>query len=182
MGKVCVAVGCHNRQDVSPNLHFYRIPAASATANRRSRWIAAIRRDNWTPSPHDRLCSSHFISGQKNDHPFSPDYVPSIFQHSPFDEKKSLASFKQFEEMKKRKIAHKNHPVLKLGESDEITERSVSVKSEMSYTENCLISASDNATSIGTQTELTGAQIEKILRENQFLKSKNLCENDPALV
>uniref|UniRef100_A0A1A8A5J1 Si:ch211-119d14.3 n=1 Tax=Nothobranchius furzeri TaxID=105023 RepID=A0A1A8A5J1_NOTFU len=43
----------------------------------------------WDPdSKGFRLCSEHFISGKKSDHPLSPDYIPSIFKHVSSPEKK----------------------------------------------------------------------------------------------
>ncbi|KAG5284761.1 hypothetical protein AALO_G00030180 [Alosa alosa] len=30
-----------------------------------------------------RLCSDHFIKGAKSDDPLSPDWVPSVFSHTP---------------------------------------------------------------------------------------------------
>lgn len=30
------------------------------------KWIQNIRRDNWIPSQHSRICSDHFIEGQIN--------------------------------------------------------------------------------------------------------------------
>ncbi|XP_057678369.1 SRSF protein kinase 1-like isoform X1 [Corythoichthys intestinalis] len=59
MVKACVAVGCTNREDGRRDLKFYRIPR---DPKRRAKWTAAIRRDNWAPKNHHRLCSSHFIS------------------------------------------------------------------------------------------------------------------------
>uniref|UniRef100_A0A667ZMG6 THAP-type domain-containing protein n=1 Tax=Myripristis murdjan TaxID=586833 RepID=A0A667ZMG6_9TELE len=58
MPSICCAVGCDNK-----------------------RWIAAIRRDHWTPTEHSRLCSEHFVSGKKSDNPLCPDYVPSLFSY-----------------------------------------------------------------------------------------------------
>lgn len=33
----------------------------------------------WYPKPHDRICSSHFIGGKKDDKQASPSYIPTIF-------------------------------------------------------------------------------------------------------
>ena len=35
-------------------------------------------------------CSEHFISGKKSTDPLSPDYVPSVFQHVSFAQKRKL--------------------------------------------------------------------------------------------
>ena len=57
----CCAFGCNSRQKSSSGVHFYRFPA---NKERRQRWIAAVRRDNWEPTIYSRLCSRHFISGK----------------------------------------------------------------------------------------------------------------------
>ncbi|XP_057712713.1 THAP domain-containing protein 5-like [Corythoichthys intestinalis] len=51
-----------NREDRRRDLKFYRIPR---DPERRARWTAAIRRENWAPNDPHRLCSCHFI----------PDYL-----------------------------------------------------------------------------------------------------------
>ena len=45
-------------------------------------WIAAVRRENWTPCKYTWLCSSHFISGKKSNDPVSQDYVSLISAHT----------------------------------------------------------------------------------------------------
>ncbi|XP_059892640.1 uncharacterized protein LOC132446394 isoform X3 [Gadus macrocephalus] len=63
---LCCAVGCQNRNSVNSDLKFYRIAADnnSFNANRRRRWLQAIRRSDWNKDliKNARLCSSHFIS------------------------------------------------------------------------------------------------------------------------
>ena len=56
----CVAVGCSNRKN-RERVSFYRFPTEN---ERRQRWIAAVKRDNWLPTEHSRLCSQHFVSGK----------------------------------------------------------------------------------------------------------------------
>jgi hypothetical protein len=43
-----------------PGISFFRFPREE---NRRKNWIAALRRDKWTPTKWSRICSAHFISG-----------------------------------------------------------------------------------------------------------------------
>ncbi|XP_060764178.1 uncharacterized protein LOC132873016 isoform X2 [Neoarius graeffei] len=58
----CCAPGCSNHQHTRQDLSFYRIPT---DADRRRRWIAAINRKDWQPLVYQRLCSDHFVGGQK---------------------------------------------------------------------------------------------------------------------
>jgi THAP domain len=60
---IYVAAGCsNNKKDKS--LSFYRFPG---NKERRSRWIAAVKRAGWQPTEHSRLCSSHFVGGTSAD-------------------------------------------------------------------------------------------------------------------
>ncbi|XP_065100584.1 uncharacterized protein [Paramisgurnus dabryanus] len=76
MGKSCCAIGCSNRFGKNSKLSFYRLPKQP---ERRNKWIAALCRKNWNPVTETWICSSHFVSGTKNDNPLHPDYVPSLF-------------------------------------------------------------------------------------------------------
>ncbi|XP_047227319.1 uncharacterized protein LOC124871801 [Girardinichthys multiradiatus] len=80
----CVAVGCSNRSD-RKDLSFYRFPK---DPERRTLWVVAVSRLNWSPTDYSRICSKHFISGQKSNNPLSPDYVPSLFAHTPAAERR----------------------------------------------------------------------------------------------
>ncbi|XP_060788951.1 E3 ubiquitin-protein ligase TRIM21-like [Neoarius graeffei] len=55
----CSAFGCTNRQGQKEGLLFYRVPA---DAERRAKWVSAVRRENWNPSSTSRICSEYFIS------------------------------------------------------------------------------------------------------------------------
>ena len=58
----CCAYGsCTNRFGEKKGLGFFRFPLKPM--ERRSRWIQAVRRKNWNPSPHSRICGEHFVSG-----------------------------------------------------------------------------------------------------------------------
>uniref|UniRef100_A0A673JN47 THAP-type domain-containing protein n=1 Tax=Sinocyclocheilus rhinocerous TaxID=307959 RepID=A0A673JN47_9TELE len=61
MPSICCAVCCDNSKSQSNGLTFYNIPK---NTERRQKWIAAIKRDHWTPTEHSRLCSEHFILGK----------------------------------------------------------------------------------------------------------------------
>ena len=56
----CCAPGCTNTAGKAAGVSFYRFPADT---ERRSKWIAAVKRDSWQPTKYTRLCSVHFISG-----------------------------------------------------------------------------------------------------------------------
>ena len=55
----CCAIGCANRYRKGSNVKFYRFPT---DALRRDLWVSAMRRENWSPKEHSRLCSEHFLS------------------------------------------------------------------------------------------------------------------------
>ena len=59
MLSTCCAIGCTNRYRKGSEVKFYRFPSDS---QRRNLWIQAIRRKDWEPNVHSRLCSDHFIS------------------------------------------------------------------------------------------------------------------------
>lgn len=81
MGKhdFCCAPGCSNSRKTRGDLQFYRIPKE---INRRRIWLTRIRRKNFSPTENTRLCSAHFLEGQKSDDTDSVSYNPSIFKHS----------------------------------------------------------------------------------------------------
>ena len=58
----CCAIGCCNRYSKGCGIHFYRFPKGKS---KRSKWIAAVRREKWEPTEHTWLCSAHFISVKK---------------------------------------------------------------------------------------------------------------------
>lgn len=74
----CCAYGCKNRQIPGVDLKFYRIPRDH---HLRAKWVSAIKRDDWKPTEHSRICSKHFINGQPSRDPTNPDFVPTVFSH-----------------------------------------------------------------------------------------------------
>ena len=49
----------------------------------RQQWIAAVQRVDingsaWQPCPGDQICSLHFVSGEKNNNPTHPGYIPTL--------------------------------------------------------------------------------------------------------
>ncbi|XP_046658532.1 THAP domain-containing protein 2-like [Homalodisca vitripennis] len=52
----CVAFGCFNKGKLE-GITYHSFPKG---AEQRQRWINAVRRKDWEPNRHSRLCSSHF--------------------------------------------------------------------------------------------------------------------------
>ena len=82
-GAYCSAVGCHNNEgrDRARGIKFYRFPKDN---KRCKEWITKVNRAGptgslWTPSRAARLCSEHFVGGEKNENPSSLSYVPTVF-------------------------------------------------------------------------------------------------------
>lgn len=60
MAVSCCVINCSRRFEKGSGITFLRIPDGEP---KRSAWINAIRRKNWMPSEHERVCSVHFLSG-----------------------------------------------------------------------------------------------------------------------
>ena len=79
MPTMCVVVGCNNRHYKGCNVSFYHFPNPVDDIERRCKWTNFVSRKNedgtsWEPAEGDRLCSQHFISGEKSDSPTSLDF------------------------------------------------------------------------------------------------------------
>lgn len=88
---LCLFVDCHARSGQDKNVSFFRVPsidtnhgeqAEELSLEHRTRWIAAISRDDLTEQilKNDCVCSCHFISGQpaKDFDKFNVDWVPTL--------------------------------------------------------------------------------------------------------
>lgn len=71
----CWVIGCANRFKKSSGLKFFRF---LDTQPKRTCWINTIRRKNWEPNKHTRVCSIHFLSGSTTDDANDPDYEPNL--------------------------------------------------------------------------------------------------------
>ncbi|KAJ8368768.1 hypothetical protein SKAU_G00087960 [Synaphobranchus kaupii] len=65
----------------------------------------------WQPSKYTRLCNEHFITGAKCDDPLSPDWVPSVFSHTPATKKRKkehdMERYEQHNTIQKRRLEEK---------------------------------------------------------------------------
>ena len=61
MRSSCCAVGCtacYSKKKMEFCLYWF-----SANSEQKLLWVQAVKRKNWQPKEHSRLCSKHFISG-----------------------------------------------------------------------------------------------------------------------
>lgn len=79
----CVSYGCKNLQDPRNPISFHTFPFKRPEILKK--WVHVMRRENWQPSKHSRLCSDHFKESDYLVRPgctvnlLKPDAVPSIF-------------------------------------------------------------------------------------------------------
>ena len=122
-------------------------------------------RKNWAPNEHSWICSVHFVSGIKSNDPLSPDYVPSVFCYTKSSVKRKLASDMERYE---RKVEAKKRRV-------ENCDRLAAASSLLALSEDDNGSAyCEPHTGLHTLTALTMADIDKLERENDHLKSENM--------
>ena len=83
----CKAYGCTNRWKTGSGRSFHRIPVNKPDL--LTKWISAIRQDNWKPKKDMYICSDHFTPdsflpikglGRRT---LKPNAVPSIFPKFP---------------------------------------------------------------------------------------------------
>lgn len=108
-GSNCVVVGCQNNEglDKCRGIKFYRFPAGE---ERCEVWIRRINRRGsdgklWRPSAHNRICSEHFLGGEKSNDKSSPSFHPSLFptQHVKPNTVADASRYKRITERRKRK-------------------------------------------------------------------------------
>ncbi|XP_049511185.1 uncharacterized protein LOC119464673 [Dermacentor silvarum] len=85
----CCVCGCHNSNKNTagklPKVQFYHFPWKSYEADRRQRWIAAVRRDRpngdlWQPVQRKTvICNAHFVGNKASTIAGHPAYVPTVF-------------------------------------------------------------------------------------------------------
>ena len=86
MVKSCCVIGCKKSFEKGGR-SFYNFPADK---DLRSKWIAAVRRENWTPNDSTVICSDHFLSGERSKNPLAPNSVPRLFSYVKSPEKRCL--------------------------------------------------------------------------------------------
>ena len=78
-GTYCSAWGCNRRFSKQEGVTFHSFPLNDK--ERLKKWLAAMRRDDFTPTVHSRICAKHFLKSDY--HPYSryliKTAVPSIF-------------------------------------------------------------------------------------------------------
>ncbi len=79
----CCVVGCTNHVGKKNGLSFFHFPLSDK--DRCKKWEAAVRRHNWTPKSHTRICSDHFITGMiyLQDSQINNDYVCYCYSGKP---------------------------------------------------------------------------------------------------
>ena len=150
MVKSCCTVGCTNRYSKGSNLSFYRFPVDPV---RRSRWVAAIKRERWEPNEHSFLCSAHFVSGKKSQDPISPDFVPNVFRHmDSFAKRKKMRDLNKYT-IRKRFLKKK---LLMVKERDDAKKkRETEEKERRACEEEALAKAEARESAATTLLELT---------------------------
>ena len=58
-GIYCVAWNCSNRSSKGSGLKFHNFPMKDSELLKR--WVNAIRREDFTPTVHSRICGDHFL-------------------------------------------------------------------------------------------------------------------------
>ena len=105
MVKNCCVVGCHKVKKKG-GIPFYRFPT---NPEKRSKWIAAVKRDKWAPNDHTWICRTHFVTGKRSNNPLAPNYVPSIFPQTKSPAKRRLESsaieFERRQSTKRKRVS-----------------------------------------------------------------------------
>ena len=66
----CAAFGCNNNSSKGARVSFFDFPKDKSL---RKQWILKVKRKNWRPSRHARLCSEHFEEGAFVQSPSFPE-------------------------------------------------------------------------------------------------------------
>ena len=105
--KYCCVYNCPNKQTPNCNIYFHCFPLTNAELT--ARWVHVIRRNNFKPNEHSRICQFHFLA---NDYCYSDSKklkqgtVPSVFDYP----KNMLPSTSNGKKRKAPKIRSENVP------------------------------------------------------------------------
>lgn len=84
----CAAEGCSantkkiGRYGYMENITFHPFPTQKKDPKGRKVWLKLIKRKNYDPPKHHRLCSKHFVDGKPtNENPY-----PTLFSYNNFKE------------------------------------------------------------------------------------------------
>ena len=105
----CMIVDCGSQSARDKHLHFARVPsvvtnqgeeAEKLSFERRSRWISAISRADFTENilANDRVCGRHFVSGRaaKSWDKYNVDWLPTLnLGHKKNVEKRNMEQVSQ---------------------------------------------------------------------------------------
>ncbi|KAF4080911.1 hypothetical protein AMELA_G00176540 [Ameiurus melas] len=89
MGHTCAVTGCRSRSGGEVKRKFFSVPGVRLTEGerteelsrqRRALWIERIWRKDFKPAKYAKVCSEHFVTGDKADlYDFThPDWAPSL--------------------------------------------------------------------------------------------------------
>ena len=106
----CCAIDCVSRYNKRKGVKLFRVPSGKSVACKKKRraWIRAIRRKNWAPNKHSRICSLHFISGRPSKGPNNLDYVPTIVSftnHSTERDEETTATSRHDRYLRRQRLA-----------------------------------------------------------------------------
>ncbi|XP_078066314.1 THAP domain-containing protein 1-like isoform X1 [Mustelus asterias] len=149
----CSAYGCKNRYDKDRGVSFHRFPLKRPELCKK--WLAAVRRRNFTPTKNSNLCSEHFtldcFRKNCNNKILEENAVPSIFCFTrPNQQSKKLEMAKASEQPRA---------------AEEITE-----DAELKQA-NGLLTVYDHSYSVGDAC-LQKKKIQQLEEQNEKLKKK----------
>ena len=92
----------------------------SADPSQRDAWVRAVRRENWTPSEHSRICQLHFISGKLSPFPNNPGYVPSKFSFTESTSSRQRDNVSRYERLQAHRRKRQTEPRIESAEEVEV--------------------------------------------------------------
>ncbi|KAK6168738.1 hypothetical protein SNE40_019923 [Patella caerulea] len=164
MPATCCCFGCKNRHAHGSNVRFFRIPKDQYV---QTKWIAAIRRENWTPNEHSRICSEHFIQGYPSKDPNSPDFIPSVFSFTPEVRKRKHGEDIERHSRYRARQENNGQAITALDVSNNNENRTNCPNSPGTSTQTEKKTLFDNS----VQTDIHCSLLQNILYTNQYLKN-----------